>query len=179
MRCFVSLDLSSGVVDEIVKIQDVLRKKNLFSGKFTEKENIHLTLKFLGEIGENKVEKVKRVLSRIEFGGFAVQLGGLGFFSRRIFWVEIVGDGVFGLQKKVDESLKGLFDEEVRFMSHVTIARIKRIGDFEKLKSFVEGIDYLRRDFGIESFSLKKSVLSKDEIAYEDLTRVGLNRKVL
>ena len=52
IRCFIALDIPDNIIEEIRKIQEQLKKENLFSGKYTDLNNVHLTLKFLGEINE-------------------------------------------------------------------------------------------------------------------------------
>ena len=58
------------VIDEIAGIQKLLLKKTLFSGKLTESSNLHLTLKFLGEVSDEKIEEVKKKLGEIKFSEF-------------------------------------------------------------------------------------------------------------
>jgi len=60
MRAFISLELPEEIKKEIVKIQNKLPE---FIGKKTEKQNLHLTLKFLGEVGEEELEKIKKKLN--------------------------------------------------------------------------------------------------------------------
>jgi 2'-5' RNA ligase len=59
-----------------------MKKKNFFYGKFTEPENLHLTLKFLGEIQESKVHEIQKKLKEIKFKIFDASLGEIGFFSK-------------------------------------------------------------------------------------------------
>jgi len=91
MRCFISIDLSENIKQEIDKIQNKLPD---FYGKKTELTNLHLTLKFLGEIGEDKVKEVKERLSGIDFEKFEAEIDSLGVFSKkfiRIVWLHVSG----------------------------------------------------------------------------------------
>ena len=63
-RCFIALDLPREIINHVKEIQRLIKKKNLFIGKFTESENIHLTLKFLGEIDKKKIKQVKKQPTR-------------------------------------------------------------------------------------------------------------------
>ena len=58
MRCFIALDLPREAIKRIEEIQELIKKKNLFAGKFTESDNLHLTLKFLGEISEEQIREI-------------------------------------------------------------------------------------------------------------------------
>src|SRR3989344_9350271 len=128
VRVFICIDFNDEIVKELARIQDSI--KNIkFTGKFTELENLHLTLKFLGEIDEDKVEEVKKRLDKVNVNEFEAKLGRMGVFSSngnpRIVWIKVEGDGIWELQKKIDELLGGLFKKEERFMSHLTVARVK------------------------------------------------------
>ena len=167
-RCFIALDLPRKVINEIKRIQKMIGKKFIFNGKFTEPENLHLTLKFLGEIDEGKIEEVKERLRGVNFSKFTARLGKVGVFSKkvpRIIWVELLG--VYGLQKEVDRVLEGLFDVEHRFMSHITIARIKYI----KKNELVEYLECMKVDgrFEVNEFFLKESELMADGPRYIDI----------
>jgi len=174
-RCFVALDLPRGIINELKRIQEIIKKKNLFAGKFVEPENFHLTLKFLGELDETEVKEVKERLGEIKFEGFESGLGGVGVFSSkyksyvRVVWVKLKGRQVFELQKKIDEYLKDLFEKEFRFMSHITIARVKHVGDKKKFLDHVKAIKVKKIGFVIDKFFLKKSELKPEGVVYEDV----------
>ena len=61
-RCFISIDLPEIIRREIQKIQEQLPD---FKGKLTEQENLHLTLKFLGEISDDEIEEIRKKLREI------------------------------------------------------------------------------------------------------------------
>jgi 2'-5' RNA ligase len=167
IRTFISIDLPKLIQKELKKIQDLLPG---FTGKKTEPENLHLTLKFLGEIDGERIIEIKKRLKEIEFKSFECTIDSLGVFSKkriRIVWVHL--SNCNKLQRAVDEKLTGLFEKEHRFMSHVTIARVKSIkhknyflGELKKVK-----IPLLK--FKVNSFKLKKSTLTPEGPVYEIL----------
>jgi len=172
MRTFIALELPENVKEEIVKMQKQIEKSGLMRGKLTEKENLHLTLKFLGEISDDKAEAVKNKLKSLKFNRFECQLGEIGVFSEsfvRIVWVSLQSKEVFELQKQIDEVLKDMFAKEERFMAHITIARPKFI---EYKKAFIENlgkIAFKKEKFIIDKIYLKKSELKSEGPVYEDL----------
>jgi len=177
IRCFIAIDLQREAINSIKDIQKLLKKQSLFNGNFTEPENLHLTLKFLGEIDEGKIGEVKKKLKEIKFDEFEARLGEIGVFSKRfikIVWIKLNGKGIFDLQKQIDEKLSGLFPEEDRFMSHITIARVKGVGDKKALLDYVQKIKTKNIKFKIDKFFLKKSELSPEGPVYEDLGSYGL-----
>ncbi len=176
-RCFIAIDLPREAINYIKDIQKLLKKQSLFNGKFTEPENLHLTLKFLGEIDEEKVEEIKKKLREINFDEFEAGLGEVGVFSKKfikIIWIKLNGKGVFDLQKQIDDKLKNLFLEENRFMSHITIARVKSVGDKKALLDYVQKIKIKNIKFKINKFLLKKSELFLEGPVYEDMESYGL-----
>ena len=141
---------------------------------FTPVENLHLTLKFLGEISEETIKKVRERLQRVNISSFEIHLGKVGVFSPhipRILWIKLIGAET--LQKKIDKALADLFSVEYRFMGHVTLARIKYIS---KKKEFNEYVSGLQSSLGgiAREFSLQKSTLLPDGAMYEVIERYSL-----
>ena len=172
VRCFIAIDFPKEIKNEIVRVQRELAKKKMWQGKLTEAENLHLTLKFLGEISSDKVEEVRKRLREIKFPRFNCYLGNLGVFTPtriKIVWIHIIGKEILGLQKWVDEKLWDLFPKEKRFMSHLTIARVKNVKDS---KLFLEELEKIRAQnlkFPVASFSLIKSELKPKGPVYTDI----------
>jgi RNA 2',3'-cyclic 3'-phosphodiesterase len=177
-RVFVAIDFPDSVIREVARVQGILGKLK-FTGKLTELENIHLTLKFLGEISKDRLELVRGMLKKIKLRDFEVKLGNVGIFSfrgkPRIVWVKVMGKGIFDLQRKVDEILKSEgFELEKRFMSHMTIARVKYVksaGDFRK---YIEGIKLKDVRFKVDEFKLLESELMTIGPVYRELERYEL-----
>jgi len=177
MRTFISLKLSDEAIQEIKKIQKELKNFGLFEGKLTEEENLHLTLKFLGEIDEKKVEEIRNRLRKVKINGFKVKLGDVGVFSQsfiRIIWIKLEGEAIFELQKQIDEVLDGLFEKEFRFMGHITIARIKKVKDKSKFLGFLKKLKVKEVDFEVKSFGLMKSELFSEGPKYNLLEGYSL-----
>lgn len=163
IRTFIAIDFPDEVIKEVARVQEELEKIK-FAGKITELENLHLTLKFLGEISESKVSEVREKLKEIKFDKFKVKLGEIGLFSIRgnpkIVWIKVEGEGIWALQKKIDSKMAELgFKMEKRFMSHLTIARINHVKEKEKFIERVRKLGISRIDFEVDNFKLMKSEL--------------------
>ena len=179
-RCFIAIDLPREAINEIIRLQKLIKEKKLFDGKIVEGENLHLTLKFLGEIDEKKIEEVKQRLKDVKFNDFEVNIGKIGVFPSkynsyiRVLWIELKGKGVFELQKQIDGCLDGLFEKENRFMSHITLARIKRVYNRNGFLDYLEKIKIPKMKFNIDRFFLRKSELFSEGPVYEDLEEYNL-----
>lgn len=164
MRTFISIHLPEHVKKEIVNIQ---KRLPAFEGCLTDPENMHLTLKFLGEVDEKILIEAKRRLREIDFNDFTVEAKSIGIFDNSkswkfqgkiIVWIYLTNCG--GLQRAIDRELEGIFPKEKRFMSHLTIARIKRL---KNKKRFLEGLIKMKiplLKFKVKGFYLEKSELS-------------------
>ncbi|MBI2056762.1 RNA 2',3'-cyclic phosphodiesterase [Candidatus Pacearchaeota archaeon] len=154
------------------KIQDALPE---FVGKKIEPENLHLTLKFLGEIDDNKVEEIKKRLSGLKFKKFETEISSIGVFYEkiiRIVWLHLTNCGA--LQKEIDNSLKDLFTPEQRFMSHLTIARVKNVDDKKEFLEKLKKIKIPKISFVVENFKLKSSMLNAEGPVYDDIEKYSL-----
>ncbi len=178
VRCFVALELDRVTREYIEELNSMIKKKNLFAGKFTDIENLHLTLKFLGEIEESRVEQIKKILSKINMKSFEVSLGEIGVFNNAfnsILWLKLNGKEIWELQKIIDEKLLGLFEPEERFMSHITLARMKKIHDKQEFLDYIKNIKLKKVKFKVNDFVFKKSELKPEGPIYTDLEKYSLD----
>lgn len=170
IRAFICVKMPDSVIKEVARIDEVFGNWK-FTGKFTELENLHLTLKFLGEINIDKIEKIIRELRKIEFKEFEARLSEIGTFNFRgkpkIVWIKIGGKDIFELQKEVDNIMeKEGFTKEERFMSHMSIARVKYAEDKNGFLEYVKGIGIKDIKFKVDRFYLMKSELHPDGPVY-------------
>ena len=177
MRTFVAVEISKR---EILKKIQTFQEKIKIDAKATRVDQIHFTLQFLGEIDEEKCERVKDVLNEIDFSGFEISLKGIGGFPNfknpRVIWVGIEKNGAEKLTELANEIGTKLtilgFEKERKFKPHLTVFRIrKKIGNISTIMK-----DFEAEEFGTEKISkikLKKSVLSPKGPEYSDLLEVN------
>lgn len=155
IRSFISINLTETLKKEINNLLTDLKKHNL-DVKWVPVENLHVTLKFLGHIPEETVEKVKERLLKVSslFEPFRLRFNGIGFFPDRkrprVIWIDISDSDVLKiLQETIEERLKeiGFAREERGFSPHLTIGRIRSLRDRERLIGIVETIK--DQEFGI------------------------------
>jgi len=173
MRCFIGIDLPIVAMEEIQRIQKILESD--FAGKSTSSENLHLTLKFLGEIEEDAINDVKKRLSSIKHPPFELTIKDVGVFSQKfikIIWVKVSD---VPLQPLVDNCLNDIFKLENRFMGHITIARVKSLADKNSFLQLISKTRVNEISFVVRDFYLKESILTKDGPIYKDIDRYKLS----
>lgn len=167
MRTFISIKLPTKILMQVKEIQERLPE---FTGKKTELMNLHLTLKFLGNISFEKMEEIKERLKKINFNKFEVEICEVGFFDKHdhgIVWLKL--SNCEALQKEVDAVLNGLYEKEKRFMSHLTIARVKKIKEKKNFLESLKRIKIPKLFFIVDKFYLVESKLKKEGPKYTDL----------
>jgi 2'-5' RNA ligase len=173
MRCFVAIDLPEEVKKELVKLQRELPEATM---KLVEPENLHLTIEFLGELTDFQVNQCKQELKKIEFQKFKAYFSSVGFFPSeqyiRVVWVGLEPQAIIkGLHEKIHNALKSIVKLDERFESHITLARVKYIGDKKTFIGGLRGLKPRRVEFGVNSFALKKSTLTRQGPIYEDVVK--------
>jgi 2'-5' RNA ligase len=187
MRTFIAIELPQEIKDYLANLENQL-KTSQADVKWVEPKNIHLTLKFLGEIDEKKLEKTEKIIEEVtkETNTFPIRLSSVGAFPKinypRVIWVGIdKGDNE---TKEIAEALEekiakiGIPKEDRPFSSHITIGRTRSSKNREKL---VQNLNELASSFGQENleFSATKITLFKSTLTpkgpiYEILKEVKL-----
>jgi 2'-5' RNA ligase len=181
-RCFVAVDIDDpGIMGRIVAAQERIAATGA-DVKPVEEENIHVTLRFLGEIPEAKTAEAAGVVRGIRFAPFRIRFRGVGVFpslSRpSVVWVGIEG-GVGELLAVFSELEGGLtrigFERERRgFQPHVTVCRVQSGRNRAELAEAVTklgGADFGEMD--IRRILLKRSVLTPRGPIYSTVAESG------
>jgi len=167
VRAFVAVELGEEVRGKLEELQ-----RGLPEGvRRVKPENLHLTLAFLGELDDAKVEEVKNALDSVSATGFELACKGVGAFPSarfvRVVWVGTQNDELKKLHEQVSTTLKPLGFKVDRFSAHVTIGRPKgRVGLADFLKKH-EAQEF--GSFKVEKIMLKKSTLTPGGPVYEDV----------
>ena len=168
MRTFIAIDMPE-------EIQQYLKwtQKQLGNAKLKLVKEFHLTLKFLGEVSEEKIEEIKLLLREIKFKPFKTRLTNIGVFPSenyiRVVWVGLEEKDIKIIQEDIDETLQKIFPKEKRFSAHVTLVRVKFVDNKEKFVDNIKKIKIDKKEFEVKEFKLKKSTLTREGPIYEDL----------
>jgi 2'-5' RNA ligase len=179
MRLFIAIELPGIVVAHLGKMQDVLR--SMIEGRWTPPEQLHVTLKFLGETADERVSDLLRAVRAVEIEEeISLGVNGLACFPPRgpvrivAAGLEDVGGGCARLQERIDLACNGVgFALEGRkWTAHVTLARLKDgagAGLREQAAGAVAGL-LPGPAFFVERFAVIESRLERGGAVY---VRVG------
>lgn len=176
MRLFIAVELDEGLRSKIEDLQKQIDEEAL---KLVEPENLHVTLKFIGEVPDEKAGEIAEKLKAVKMPPFEMKIGGIGVFPDmnyiRIVWVGLEG-ALAELAGKVENALEGLeYVKKSRypFSGHLTIARVKRKPRYlaQKLQGLpAAGIGVQK----VDRFFLIKSTLTPEGPVYERVAEFRL-----
>jgi 2'-5' RNA ligase len=174
IRAFIAVDSQDDLVEKIRDVQKGLRGFNL---RFVDPSQIHMTMKFLGDVPEEMIKEISNALDDVTHDAFVADICGVGAFPSqkriRVVWVGARDDGEFDvLHEKIESSLTPLGFAREKFTTHITIARAKKLLK-DEMNSLSRRIYQLRDvEIGkmeVHEVKLKKSTLTPKGPIYEDL----------
>ena len=184
IRAFIAISLPERILQTIAKLQETLKGSGL-KIRWTRKEGIHLTIKFLGDIDWDDVENIYVAMERTtqDFTPFTLRGEGVGVFPDirrpRVVWVGLTGDleTLSLLQRDLEDQLDRIgFPKEGRaFKGHLTLGRVKGRVDLAKLSKALEASGEFRTEpFMAQSVVLFQSDLRPKGAVYSRLAEVPL-----
>ncbi len=180
-RLFIAIDFPQDFIAELVAIQQQLQKLKLFEGKFIASEQIHLTLQFIGSVDEDFKQIIQNALRLIRYQSFEVCLGKLGILPNeryiRIIWVDCVAEALQELVRHIETALKSFMVlEDRKFLSHITLARVKQVHNKKKLMQALSNIQVPHVCCMVTDFVLKKSILTNKGPIYYNIEHYSLTK---
>ena len=177
IRAFLAIDLDDDLKPKINRIIKEFKKTDARI-KYVELTNLHLTLKFFGDIDTDGLDLLEEAISNVvsQFGSFKIKIKGCGAFPNtnriKVIWVGIDDDAIIkDLHDSLDKEFVRLgFDEDRKFSTHLTIGRMKSAKSKNKVKSTIEEFgDVEVGEMEVTHITLKKSTLTPAGPIYEDL----------
>jgi 2'-5' RNA ligase len=151
------------------------------AASWSRPENIHLTVKFFGNVDEAKVPLISAALQRAvrEFGPIEIQVGKAGVFPRpsrpQVLWIGIEdpSGGLSRLHARLEDECgrEGFPKEERAFRPHLTIARIRKPGNASRLAD-----THLRMEFAPVEITLSELVLFRSELSPKGSKYTAISR---
>ncbi|MBI1851603.1 MAG: RNA 2',3'-cyclic phosphodiesterase [Planctomycetes bacterium] len=188
MRTFVAIDLEDGPRQALVRVQERMRAGR-WDVKWVEAENLHLTMRFLGDIDAAMVDQVIAAMRRAAAGvpPFEITLRGLGWFPPRrpprVVWAGVVEPK--GLLQRLHDALEteladlevdesGNDDGKKGFHAHVTLGRVRTPRGVAELERAIgeQALEECRQD--VRTMVMKKSDLGPRGSRYTNLGEAPL-----
>jgi 2'-5' RNA ligase len=173
-RAFIAIDLPASIRSSLGETQEILKSFGL-RVKWVRPQNIHLTLKFLGDIDSDHIEKIiaAMTLTIKDFTGVSLSAKEIGVFPNsrrpRVIWAGLSGqlERLQNLQRTLDSHLAVL---------GLTLGRVKGKIDFARMKTAIDKL----KGFESESFETSEIILFKSELrptgaVYSKVQRVTLS----
>jgi RNA 2',3'-cyclic 3'-phosphodiesterase len=188
MRLFIAIEIAPEIRDRLTALISEFRPK-LANAAWVRPEGLHITLKFLGNVSDEKRSTIEAGLGIVKAAQFSLSIASVGVFpnprSPRVVWAGIEsGPELAALAAKIEEALNPLgFEREKRaFSPHVTLARFKSSGNKLELAKLLsarasEGTGSDVRAFGTMAathFHLYESKLSPQGARYSKLASFAL-----
>lgn len=183
MRIFIGIKLNQPVHDQLEHFLKPFKKIST-PIQWVKQENIHLTLKFIGEVSEPKVQQISDALAHLEKfeQPLNIQLTGCGKFGRNddlnIFWIGLAANpALLKLYSNIEEALAKLsIPRETRpFTPHLTVGRNKKMFNFKALLKHIEELANVPiATFSTGHFQLFKSDLRPTGPIYTILKEIPI-----
>lgn len=181
MRLFIAINIPDNLKQNLVEFQKNFKD---FDIKFVEKPNFHFNLKFLGEVSDSDVEKVKSAIADVagKFEKFKIKIQGLGAFPSynyiRVIWLgaTVGNQELIGLHKMFDDSLKDISEPEKREIKpHLTLGRVRTGRNRDDLVLVLRKFENIEiGEFEATEIKLFRSFLSPKGPEYEIIHTVSL-----
>lgn len=184
LRAFIAVEISSEIRKELIRIQSELKKCLKGDISWVEPENIHLTLRFLGQITDTQLEEIKKIVESIakKIKKFNMDLGVIGAFpdiaNPRIIWIGI--NFGFNQLNEINAELEDKLETinfavgEKYFHPHLTIARVKSLDKKNTLDEIVQKIHPQQLPATIDKLVIIQSELTPQGAKYTDLFETNL-----
>jgi 2'-5' RNA ligase len=168
IRCFVGIPMPEPVLDDLARLAG-----GLPGARWSEEDNIHLTLRFIGEVDGLVYRDVSGALEDVSCAPFELSLNGLGFFpprgEPRVLWAgSAPSEQLLGLKRGVDRQVNAHGGEQERrkWVPHVTLARLSGTPT-SRLASYLSGNSLFRtQPFLVDRFNLYTSRLHPSGAIY-------------
>ncbi|MBI3116099.1 MAG: RNA 2',3'-cyclic phosphodiesterase [Thaumarchaeota archaeon] len=178
MRAFLSLDIENEeVLREMVDAQGELARTGA-DLKLVERQNLHFTVKFFGEIPDSRIEEVDKRIKSVELKQADVRVAGVGAFPDlrrpRVVWAGVASQDVTSVTNiavAVIKAVEGIGQpEDHTYHPHITLARIRSERNKQELVGYLER--NRERMFGasrLRTLKLKSSTLTPRGPTYSEV----------
>lgn len=183
VRLFVSCDMPDEVRRIIMNFQQALKNSALCQAAYVDPSHAHVTLAFLGDVEADDIATIDEALRAIKARTGVARLSSIDWFEHegeiRIVFINVVCPMLNRLAHTVINELSSWLPRDKRsFVSHLTVARIKKVHDSSALREFLTAYQIEPVAFEISSFALIKSEPTAQGPIHSQLMRYELQKQV-
>lgn len=190
MRTFIAVDFQTEILDKIEQIGNYFKTQTPVGAlKWVAKENLHLTLKFIGEVSPAKINEIKTLTGGVLISStsFGIEIKGLGLYPTvnkpRVIWLGIENNlALVNIHKRLDQALSQahIKPDNRPFSPHLTIARVRRNTPPDQVRAIGKTISQFKvGSLGIskiETIRIYQSKLNPQGPTYSPLMTIRLNQ---
>ena len=184
IRTFIAIEIPLEIHRQIADLQASLRQENA-KIPWTKPENIHLTLKFIGDVESSQIEPISAAVRTAcqTISPFQISVNEAGCFPNpnnpRVLWVGCKGESetLFTLQKNIENALSdiGFKKEKRKYSAHLTIGRVKSNFGIKPVINKMEASNFEGGSFMVKCVNIMKSVLHPHGAIYTVLSKIDLD----
>ena len=165
-RLFIAVPIPDYIKNSLLQL-----KVNIPGAKWTQEDQLHITLKFIGEVDGQVFNDIRKILSEIKMDQFPLQIKGVGYFppgnfhkrsAPKVLWAGIEDVVLLTrLRNKIESTLNecGIKREGRKFNPHITLARLRNSHP-NSITEFLSAYSTFKSDsFGVGEFRLYSSKL--------------------
>jgi len=181
IRTFVAFDINNpSVVQKFAEVQNMLVKTGA-DLKLVAPPNIHMTMRFLGDVPATRIDSINESMKKTDFSVFTCQIHGLGVFPHlghpRVIWAGISkgSEELTRIANQLETELRqlGFRPDPKGFSPHLTLARVRTGRNKAELARCIQEMeDYEFGSVKADCLRLKKSVLTPEGPIYSTLREV-------
>lgn len=176
MRMFLAIELANPLKNNIKKTQNIIKDTDSSKIKYVETENLHLTLKFFGDINKEKQKQISKIITDTitSYKPYTLKLAKIGAFPNiyrpRVIWSGATDKdkNTMNLIKELDTQFSKIgFKKERDYVPHITIGRVKQVYDKDVLANTLKQLkNKYHGKMEVTKISLKSSTLTPDGPIY-------------
>ena len=166
-RLFAALAIPDDIAPSLARIQ-----AGVPGARWQTREQLHLTLRFIGEVDGRDANAIHDVLSAIAAPAFTLELHGTGEFGGKhphALWAGVrPNEALLHLQRKIETAIQrvGLAPARQKYTPHVTLARLRGTPVGRVMDYLTDHALYASAPFAVNGFILYSSVLTSDGSIY-------------
>lgn len=162
-RLFIAIRITEApmLLDLVRNTRILMRRERM---RWIPDMNLHITLKFLGKVNEDKEPAIKEAIQKAvdEFDDFSLNFKGLGNFGSRVLWAGVEFNAELNfLQERIEDNLTSLFKKEEKdFVPHITLSRISHLANKTQFFKIIDA----NRNRMLDNMHVTEVCLMKSEL---------------